>query len=130
MAPWLIAMGVLAVQIVVLAAVPTGARAAASALMAVLAMAALAGIVIWVRRARKHSHVAEPARVVAGVRDPDAPSPAMRMARALAERGVPAVWIAEHCGLPVALAELVLAEAQREHGQDAAGGRPPTAPHS
>lgn len=127
MAPWLVAVGVLAVQVVVLAAVPAGARVAVSALMAVVAMTALAGVVVWVRRPRGRARIAAP-RVVAGVRDPDAPSPAMRLARALAERGVPAVWIAEHCGLPVALAEMVVAEAQREHGQGAAGGRPPAAP--
>lgn len=130
MAPWLIAVGVPLVQVAVLLAVPAGARVTVSALMAAATMAALTGIMIRLRRPRGYAHVAAAARAVAGVRDPDVPSPAMRLARALAERGVPAVWIAEHCGLPVALAELVLAEAQREHGQDAAGGRPPTAPHS
>lgn len=42
----------------------------------------------------------------------------MRIAYELARRGVPAVWIAQHCDLPQALAELVVADANA----DAEGG--------
>lgn len=118
-----------AVQGAVLLAVPAGARLAVSGLMTAVTVVVLTGIMIWVRRPRSQVRRFV-SRAAAGACDPDVPSPAMRLAHALAERGVPAVWIAEHCGLPVALAELMLAEVRRDHGQDAADGRPPTAPHS
>jgi hypothetical protein len=38
----------------------------------------------------------------------------MRVAYELARRGVPAVWIAQHCDLPQALAELVVADADAD----------------
>lgn len=105
------AAGALAAQIAVLAVVPPGWQLAASTLMTALTLTALAVILIHVRPRpqprRDDVHFGLPG-------DADVPSPKMHTAYELARRGVPAVWIAQHCDLPQALAELVIADARAE----------------
>jgi hypothetical protein len=108
----------------VLILVPRGRWLAGSALAVLVVFAGLTVIVLVVRRRRT---VRASARFL-GRNGPGAaegehvPSARMETAYRLALRGVPAVWIAQHCELPLALAELVVADARH------AGGEPPREP--
>lgn len=100
-------------QVAVLAVVPPDWRLVASTLATALALTTLAAILIRARPQAQPRHEeirAEPPY------DADELSPQMRTAYELARRGVPAVWIAQHCDLPQALAELVVADAHGDGG--------------
>lgn len=119
----LYAAGAFAAQIAVLALVPPDWQIITSALMTASALIVLTAILVRVRPNPRPQRGATPPYESF---DADAPSPQMRMAYRLARRGVPAVWIAEHCDLPPALAELVVADALSE--ADGPEGRAPFDP--
>lgn len=99
------AAAVVAAQAVVLALVPRSARGTVSVAMTLATLIALAVIVRYVTA---RPRPAGPPRTTGGTGE--TPSPAMRLARQLAQEGTPAAQIAERCDIPVALAELVVAE--------------------
>jgi hypothetical protein len=98
------------VQAGLLAVLPRGSWLAVSELTT---LAVFAGLAVVLTRARR----GEGAEAGVDAEGERLPSNRMRAAYELAQRGVPAARIAEHCDVPLALAELVVADAR------AAGGR-------
>ena len=134
---WVIAgcvIGILGVQVAVLSAVPFGWRTAVSSVLPMVMFAGWAAMFVWTMRRRRASMPVPPVPPVLSAppvppmppvlsateserrAEPPADEVSVRMLLAceLARLGAPAVWIAEHCELPVALAELVIAD---QHGR-------------
>lgn len=114
MLPWFAVSGVVAVEVCTVALTPTRERLASSAVMTALVLLIVAVIAARLRWRARRGTASFPAPGGATVEPkPDEPSERLVLALRLAELGVPASWIAEHCEIPVALAELVIAESGR-----------------
>jgi hypothetical protein len=118
-------VGVLCVQIGVLSAVPFGWRTVVSSLLPLAMFVGWATMFVWAVW-RRRAGLAMSSVTFSEPRA-DAPDSAssvrMLLACELARRGASAVWIAEQCELPVALAELVIADVRgRAQHPDASTG--------
>jgi hypothetical protein len=127
---WVVAgcmAGILGVQAGVLSAEPFRWRTAASSLLPLAMFAGWAAMFIWsIRRRHANMSMLSAAKRESERRaDPPADGVSIRMLLACesARRGASAVWIAEHCELPVALAELVVADerGRTQHPDPSAG---------
>lgn len=127
---WVVAgcvIGILGVQVGVLLLVPFGWRTATSSLLPLAMFTGWVAMFFWsTRRRRANMSMVAAAKRAGGRRtEPPADGPSIRMLLAceLARRGASAVWIAEHCELPVALAELVVADerGRAQHPDTSAG---------
>jgi hypothetical protein len=104
------AAATLVVQVAVLALVPAGARLAVSLVMLTAWMAALWLVVLTAsRRRRRAARRTGPATTDTA----KAPSPQPQAALHLAQHGATSEQIAATTGLPLPLAELLVADAQR-----------------
>jgi hypothetical protein len=117
--PWQVVVGcmagVLIVQVVVLSAVPPGWRMVVSPLLTLAVFAFWTVLFARTVRNRGSADAPLPPYVRGELStDPAAeavqPSARMQLACELARRGMPALWIASQCELPVALAEMVIAD--------------------
>lgn len=119
--PWLIALAVLIIELTALALTPPAHRAAASTAMTGASLLALLLIARRAaRRAERRAQLRPPiaSRTAPAAHNPDSPSTDIALAYELARRGLPPAWIAAHCNIPYALAQLIAADPTRHEHDD------------